>query len=131
MPSHTDSTAKFPNGELATSEFAACAIGVSVMGHMMEVCAMAPLGDVVLHGWFPKAAALKILGNRPPCHIAFAGEPLPNDVIDGFNARGHAAIIMSKRGLARTVRTGRAAADICRVALSYAAAEVQPVRLAS
>jgi hypothetical protein len=98
-------------------DVAACAVGVSVAGQMMEVCAMAPLGDVVLHGWFPKSVALAMLGNRPPCHIAIAGEPLSQEVMAGFRARGHAAIVMSKSGMERTPRTGRVAADICRVAL--------------
>jgi hypothetical protein len=105
---------------LDENDIAACAVGVSVAGHMMEVCAMAPLGNVVLHGWFPKSVALSILGNRPPCHIAFAGERLSDEVIAGVEARGHAPIMLSKFGLARTPRTGRAAADICRVALQYA-----------
>ena len=102
---------------LQNQDIAACAVGVSVAGQMMEVCAMAPLGDVVLHGWFPKSVALAILGNRPPCHIAIAGEPLSQEVMAGFRAYGHAAIVMSKTGMARTPRSGRAAADICRVAL--------------
>jgi hypothetical protein len=118
------------NNEIAAVDQEACAVGVSVAGHMMEVCAMAPLGDVVLHGWFPKSVALSFLGNRPPCHIAFAGEPLPGDVIAAFQARGHAAIIMSKRGMAQTVRHGRLAADICRIALRHAAASERETRYA-
>jgi hypothetical protein len=106
--------------DVAAKEVAPCAVGVAVAGQMMEVCAMAPRGNVVMHGWFPKALALKILGNHPPCHIAFAGEALPQDVMAGVQARGHAAIMLSKFGLARTPRTGRAAADICRVALQHA-----------
>jgi hypothetical protein len=100
-------------------DMAACAVGISVAGQLIEVCAMAPHGGVVLHGWFPKSVALTVLGNRPPCHIAFTGEALPLDVMAGLQARGHAAIMVSARGLARTVRTGRMAADICRVALQH------------
>jgi hypothetical protein len=102
------------------NDTAACAVGISVAGHMMEICAMAPEGAVVLHGWFPKSVALLVLGNRPPCHIAVTGEPLPCDVMAGFQARGHSAIIVSKRGMAHTQRTGRIAADACRVALLHA-----------
>jgi hypothetical protein len=105
---------------LEENDLAACAVGVSVTGHMMEVCAMAPLGDVVLQGWFPKSVALSILGDRPPCHIAIAGEPLSDEVIAGFQARGHAPIMLSKFALARTAHSGRAAADICRLALRHA-----------
>ena len=102
-------------------DIAACAVGVAVAGPMMELCAMAARGDVVLHGWFPRSVALNILGNRPPCHIAFVGEALPPEVVAGFQARGHAAIVLSKVVMARTPRTGRPAADICRVALQHAA----------
>jgi hypothetical protein len=102
---------------LQKHDIAACAVGVSVAGQMIEVCAMAPLGNVVLHGWFPKSVALAMLTNRPPCHIAIAGEPLSREVMAGFQARGHAAIVMSKLGMARTPKSGRVAADICRVAL--------------
>jgi hypothetical protein len=102
------------------SDIAACAVGISVAGHMMEVCAMASQGNVVLHGWFPKLVALSMLGNRPPCHIAFTGEPLPRDVIVSLQACGHSAIIVSARGMARTVHTGRIAAAACRVALDHA-----------
>ena len=101
-------------------DVAASAVGVAVVGQMMEVCAMAPRGDVLLHGWFPRAIALKILGNRPPCHIAFAGEALPQEVMAEVQASGHAAILLSKIGFARSPRTGRTAADICRVALHHA-----------
>jgi hypothetical protein len=102
------------------SDFTACAVGISVAGQMIEVCAMAPEGAVVLHGWFPKSVALSVLGNRPPCHIAVTGEALPGDVMDGFQARGHSAILVSKLGMARIARTGRMAADACRVALQHA-----------
>ena len=102
-------------------DIAACAVGVAVTGPLMEVCVMASRGDVVLHGWFPRTAALSILGDRPPCHIAFASEALPPEVVAGFQARGHAAIVLSKLGWAQTPRSGRAAADICRVALHHAA----------
>jgi hypothetical protein len=102
------------------SDFAVCAVGVSVAGQMIEVCAMAPRGNVVLHGWFPKAVALTLLNDRPPCHIAFAGEPLPDDVIAGLQARGHVSILVSKRGMASVARSGRIAADACRVAFQHA-----------
>jgi hypothetical protein len=101
-------------------DLAACAVGISVAGQMIEVCAMAPEGAVVLQGWFPKSVALSVLGNRPPCHIAVTGESLPVDVMVGLRARGHFAIVVSKRGMARTVLTGRVAADACRVALRHA-----------
>jgi hypothetical protein len=101
------------------SHLDACAVGISVAGQLIEVCAMAPHGGVVLHGWFPRSVALTVLGNRPPCHIAFTGEALSPDVMAGLQARGHAAIMVSKRGLARAARTGRMAADVCRVALRH------------
>jgi hypothetical protein len=101
-------------------EFTACAVGISVAGQMMEVCAMAPEGAVVLQGWFPKSVALSVLGNRPPCHIAVTGEALPVDVMADLQARGHLAIVVSERGMARMARTGRIAADACRVALRHA-----------
>ncbi len=111
------------------SDMAACAVGISVAGQMIEVCAMEPAGAVVLHGWFPKSVALSVLANRPPCYIAVTGEPLPGDVMAGFQARGHSAVIISKLGMARTARTGRIAADACRLALrhaeTFAAAELR------
>jgi hypothetical protein len=102
------------------SDLAACAVGISVAGQMIEVCAMAPEGAVVLHGWFHKSVALSVLANRPPCHIAVTGEPLSGDVMAVFQAWGHSAIVVSKLGMARTARTGRIAADACRVALLHA-----------
>ncbi len=91
---------------------------------------MAPFGDVVMRGWFPKAAALRIMSDRPPCHIAISGDPLPSDVIAGMQAQGHSAIIMSRAGTQRTTRSGQHAEDICRVALGYAAASVSTPRSA-
>jgi hypothetical protein len=109
-----------PKGTIE-NDFAARAVGVSVCGSAAEVCVMSPRGTVELHGWFPKAVMLTMLNNRPPCHIAFVGEPLPHDAIAGLWARGHASIHVSKRGMARAAQSGHVAADACRVALHHAA----------
>jgi hypothetical protein len=94
------------------------ALGLSIVQDRIELHGLNQLGDVVLHGWFPKEAGVSILCRQPHCMIALDAQSVPAVFAKTLEMMGHSIILVAgDESDDVTERTARALAQVAMTAV--------------
>lgn len=94
------------------------ALGLSIVQDRIELHGLNQLGDVVLHGWFPKEAGVSILCRQPHCMIALDAQSVPAVFAKTLQMMGHSIILVAgDESDDVTERTARALAQVAMTAV--------------
>ena len=94
------------------------ALGLSIVQDRIELHGLNQLGNVVLHGWFPKEAGVSILCRQPHCTIALDAQSVPAVVAKTLEKMGHSIILVAgEESDDVTERSARALAQVAMTAV--------------
>ncbi len=92
------------------------ALGMSIVSDCIELHGLNALGEVVLHGWFPREAGISILCRQPHCTIALNAQSVPEQFARTLQEMGHAPILVSELELED--QSSRSAKALAQIAMS-------------